>query len=285
MQSTGRNLSASSLDHSEQEICPETTAGFMSQLTTSWLNDLLSKGYKKPLENSDLQILGSRYHTTANKELLGDAWRKRRGSSSDASKWPLFWAISDAYSGPFYWSGIAKFVADTLAMASPYMLKLLIQNIKETSSLKAILLESEQNSLRMKGFLFCGLIFIFQLLNTVLVTWYFTQNARSGFCVRTALNGLLYEKSLKLSGSSRQKFSTGQMVNLMANDSSRLEMAALFVHYLWSGPFQIFVILGLLYKLIGWSVLVGFGMFLIFFPIQAKIAAWLGKFRKVLNVI
>jgi ABC-type multidrug transport system fused ATPase/permease subunit len=118
-------------------------------------------------------------------------------------------------------------------------------------------------------------------LNTVLVTWYFTQNARSGFRVRTALNGLLYEKSLKLSGRARQQFSTGQMVNLMTNDSSRLEMAALFIHYIWSGPFQIFVILALLYKLIGWSVLVGFTIFLVFFPIQAKIAAWLGKFRKV----
>lgn len=258
--------------------CPKAEATFCGQVTNSWMNEILEIGYKRPLEKSDLYALREPFLTSSTKKDLSIAWQNRLIQSNKNRKpykWPLIWSISDAFGTPFYLAGLMKFVGDAAAMASPYLLRILIRNIQTSTN------QTENRQLAIMGYTICGAMFLLQLLNTLLVNYYFTTNSRVGLKVRTALNGMIYEKSLGLSGRARQQFSTGQQVNLMANDSSRVEMVAVYLHYIWSGPFQIIVIMSLLYRMIGISAFVGFFLFGIFIPIQSKITAWLSLYRKV----
>ncbi len=253
---------------------PETKAGVLSQITHSWLTDLLRKGYKTPLDPTDLYELDEAYHTVNVGSQLEVKWNVRK----DQGSWPLFWAVSDAFGRPFYWSGFLKLGGDVAGMASPYILKLLINNMESL----VIQNYSGSNTI-ITGYILCGAIFLLQVLNTLLVNYYFTVNFRAGLKIRTALNSAVYQKALKLSGASRLEFSTGQMVNLVSNDSSRIENSVMFLHYIWSGPFQIIVILLILYKLIGVSVFIGLLIFGLAIPIQGKITTWLSTYRKVIS--
>ncbi|KAJ5069267.1 multidrug-resistance like protein 1 isoform i [Anaeramoeba ignava] len=62
--------------------------------------------------------------------------------------------------------------------------------------------------------------------------------------------------------------STGQIVNLMSGDLTKMEETALFFHVIWSAPLQILVCLALLINLLGAAALVGFGVLILSFPIN-----------------
>jgi len=61
---------------------------------------------------------------------------------------------------------------------------------------------------------------------------------------------------------------SGQVVNLLSNDVNRFDIAPMFVHILWIGPFQTLLCTILMYLDMGWSVLVGIGFLLLTIPLQ-----------------
>lgn len=60
-----------------------------------------------------------------------------------------------------------------------------------------------------------------------------TQVTRAGFQARTALLNAIYEKSLRLRPTDKQASTTGQTVNLMANDTNRIFDCFLLINFLW----------------------------------------------------
>lgn len=258
-------------------MTPEATAGLFSRLTLGWLNDLMATGYRRPLQMNDMYALTPEYETKVVHERLKSNWEKRR--TEEGSRWPLLWALFDSFGRPFYFAGVLKFIGDTVAMMSPYFLQLLIRNME--ANVRDNFLKPETQAY---GYFYCFLIFLMQVINTMAVNHYFTTNYRTGLKARTALNAMVYGKTQRLSGLARQEFSTGQMVNLVSADSGRIEMAGLFLHYIWSGPFQTIVILWMLYRMIGFHVFVGLSMFVIFIPIQSRLTTWTSKYRKVLHI-
>ena len=89
-----------------------------------------------------------------------------------------------------------------------------------------------------------------------------------GMQMRVASCSLIYRKSLKLSQKALTKTSIGQMVNLMSNDVNRFDISVPYFHYLWVGPFQVFITTVFLYRLIGVTSLIGLGIILVFVPFQ-----------------
>ncbi len=72
--------------------------------------------------------------------------------------------------------------------------------------------------------------------------------AHCGVFVRTAVSMLLYQKSLKVSAAGRAKTSTGQVVNMMSNDTMQLQRFLQFVGLTMVAPIQIVVALFLIYQ-------------------------------------
>ena len=60
-----------------------------------------------------------------------------------------------------------------------------------------------------------------------------------GLQVRESLSLAIYDKSLNLSLSARQSASTGDIVNYMQLDTSRVESLAISLHTLWDGALQV----------------------------------------------
>lgn len=62
----------------------------------------------------------------------------------------------------------------------------------------------------------------------------------------------------------------GRVINLISNDFSKFDIALCFLHDLWKGPLEVFLLGFLSYREMGVSGLVGIIFILSFVPIQCK---------------
>ncbi len=78
-----------------------------------------------------------------------------------------------------------------------------------------------------------------------------------GLQMRTAAISLIYSKGLKLSPSSRGKYSLGEITNLMSIDAQKFADSMLLVHVIWAAPLQIAIVVAFLYAMVGPAAIAG----------------------------
>lgn len=89
---------------------------------------------------------------------------------------------------------------------------------------------------------------IIPLMVSTLQTRHQTIMAHCGVFVRTSVSTLLYRKSLTVSAAGRAKTSTGQVVNMMSNDTMQLQRFLQFIGLTMGAPIQIVIALYLIYQ-------------------------------------
>lgn len=109
---------------------------------------------------------------------------------------------------------------------------------------------------------------------------YVLSQLHCGMKLRVAICSMIYRKSLRLSKNALGDTTAGQVVNLLSNDVSRLDLSIMFLHYLWVGPAETALVSYLMYREIGVSAFVGVVFMLAFLPLQG----WLGKKTSVLRL-
>jgi ATP-binding cassette, subfamily C (CFTR/MRP), member 1 len=91
----------------------------------------------------------------------------------------------------------------------------------------------------------------------------------------------VYRKSLRLGTKAKQSAGTGEVLNLMSNDSGRLQDTTFLLHFVWAAPVLVFVCFFLVAQVIGYiPTLAGYGVFVIMIPFSFIIARILEKIRQ-----
>jgi ATP-binding cassette subfamily C (CFTR/MRP) protein 1 len=98
--------------------------------------------------------------------------------------------------------------------------------------------------------------------------------------VRTAVSTMLYRKSLRVSAAGRAKTSTGQIVNMMSNDTTQLQRFLQFAGMTMVAPLQIIISLVLIYGQVGNATWVGVGFMLFLMPINVVVFSTVSKMRR-----
>uniref|UniRef100_A0A2K5ZEN7 Uncharacterized protein n=1 Tax=Mandrillus leucophaeus TaxID=9568 RepID=A0A2K5ZEN7_MANLE len=88
--------------------------------------------------------------------------------------------------------------------------------------------------------------------------------------------------ALLLSNVSRQKFSTGEIINLMSADAQQLMDLTANLNLLWSAPFQILMAIYLLWQELGPAVLAGVAVLVFVIPINALAATKIKKLKIII---
>lgn len=105
------------------------------------------------------------------------------------------------------------------------------------------------------GIFYAVLLFVMASIKTLCSAQYNKYMVLIGLRIRTALVGIIYQKSLCLSNTARKSKTVGEIVNLMAVDTVRLKDLTTYINMVWTSPLQIILAIFFLWELLGVSVL------------------------------
>ncbi|CAG8465353.1 5760_t:CDS:10, partial [Scutellospora calospora] len=237
-------------------LSPETKCSLYDEFTFSWVNPLISKGFRSTLDDKDVFELPS-FAKAKNILKTYNSFKKSSIFKSLLFNSRKELLIQFVYS--MLWSLITSFVP-------PYFLQqllLYIQNYPEGSHTTAYL-------------------YAFGLfLGVVVPSLCFQQSLyigrHLGVKFQAIIIGEVYQKSLSRKDTSgvvdddESKNKTGKITNLMAVDAQKISEFAAYIFYLYCYPIQIIVSLLLLYALLGVSVLAGVLVIILTYPVPALI--------------
>ena len=129
-----------------------------------------------------------------------------------------------------------------------------------------------------RGFAFAVGMLLVKVVETLFLGHSTLMMTRIALRVRSALVCALYHKCLRLSGMGNAN--TGQIQNLMANDTQFLVQLAPAINMVFLAPIQIVASLVWLGLLVGPSFLAGLGALILMVPIQGKVAKSLFALRR-----
>ncbi|CUA66748.1 hypothetical protein RSOLAG22IIIB_00195 [Rhizoctonia solani] len=189
------------------------------------------------------------------------------------NKWDqsLIRALNRAFFWRFWTAGLFKCVADVLNATTPVVTRLLLTYLAQAYYYSRGVPGAPQPRSASYGFGLAIAVAVMQEVSSLCTNQYFFRAMTTGFLIRTSVISAIFRKSLRLSGRSRTKHSTGQITTMISADCTRLDFAAGFFHIIWTGPIEIIIGIALLIHNLGYSALVGLGVLVIGVPIQAII--------------
>uniref|UniRef100_A0A8I5QZC9 Multidrug resistance-associated protein 1-like n=1 Tax=Papio anubis TaxID=9555 RepID=A0A8I5QZC9_PAPAN len=263
-----------------QKCSPEKSASFFSKVTYSWFSRVITLGYKRPLEREDLFELNESdssytvcpiFEKQWRKEVLRNQERQKVKASfykeAHTKKPSLLYALWNTFKSVLIEVALFKVFADILSFTSPLIMKQMIIFCEDSSDFG------------WNGYGYAMALFVVVFLQTLILQRYQCFNMLTSAKVKTAVNGLIYKKALLLSNVSRQKFSTGEIINLMSADAQQLMDLTANLNLLWSAPFQILMAIYLLWQELGPAVLAGVAVLVFVIPINALAATKIKKLK------
>ncbi|XP_073722695.1 ATP-binding cassette sub-family C member 3 isoform X2 [Misgurnus anguillicaudatus] len=282
----------------DPNVCPETTAGFLSRMTFWWFTSMAIKGYKSPLENKDLWSLNKQDSSEVVVPSLLKEWEIEKskalseqrvkdqatftkpGTGADTnhvggnpeeaevllskrkeSQQPSFLRALLRAFGPYFLIGSAyKLLQDLITFVNPQFLRMLIGYTKQT------------DAPTWWGYALAFLMFGTSLLQTLILHQHFQYCFVTGMRLRSAIVGAIYRKALIITNEAKRSSTVGEVVNLMSVDAQTFMDLTTFLNMLWSAPLQIILALFFLWKNLGPSVLAGVAVMVLLIPFNAFIA-------------
>ncbi|CAG2252267.1 ABCC9 [Mytilus edulis] len=282
----------------------------MSKITCFWILSLLRQGYKHPLEQEHLGDLPESELSSTNYKKLKAAFEFEKSKAELKGEQPSFHKIYLRAFWPILaLAGLLRLFGDMLAFVGPWCVEHVVAYAyKETKSrdLPVPLLTNQNASLYgYQDNLSNNFTFILNQMNSTQITYYVTISdffkngyilcfvlfigtsiqltinqlqvyfvIRQGIRVKTALQTIIYKKSLTISGLviSGGKMTIGSIMNHMTLDTLFIMMLFFLFHYIWAAPLQVMVAIILLYFKLGVSAVIGASIFILAAPLQYYIA-------------
>lgn len=130
-----------------------------------------------------------------------------------------------------------------------------------------------------EAYAYAGAVVLCSALAVVFLHPLVLTQLHCGMKIRVAVCSMIYRKSLKLSKNALGDTTAGQVVNLLSNDVSRLDLTIMFMHYLWVGPLETVIVSYLMYREIGVAAFGGVAFMMAFIPLQAYLGRKTSRLR------
>ncbi|CAD6926039.1 unnamed protein product [Tilletia controversa] len=242
--------------------CPENVANLYSKLTFHWMQPLFSLGRKKYLTEDDMYALPPNDDCESLGAQFTSCWESTRDKDGNGRIWRT---LFKAYGAPFAVGGLLKACQDIASFAQPQILRWLLQFVQNWDL-------KEKRQPAEVGYLLSILLFAVAVLQTAFLHQYFQRSFATGLRVRSGLITTIYKKSLRLSNDARAGRATGDIVNLMSVDASRIQDLCTYGHVIWSAFFQMALAFVSLAYLLGWPAFIGVAVMVVGIPINTFIA-------------
>lgn len=260
-------------------IADEWNAKWYQQLGWSWINPLLSLGFKRPLQLEDIGFLGpvdaaEKAATALDKKL------HQYAPPSPAVPKPMVMlkAVASCELGLFLTSGFLKLLGDLLGFVGPLALSgitsyvSIVEDNTEAAALGAPLTPIPMFGELNSGWFWVVAVTVAGFIQNAALQKHHELVMRAGARLKSAISLLVYRKALTVEQKTFKETGTGRITNLQNNDANALNLCCWFVHYLWAAPLQLAISIWLLYRQLGASAFVAVAIFVVLIPIQSKLA-------------
>ncbi|KAI0283629.1 ABC transporter [Russula aff. rugulosa BPL654] len=299
----------------DADYIPEMTAGWFSLLTFGWMNNLMTLGYARPLEASDLWKLqdhrsagviakiilcsfdarrrkADEYNARLSSGEIKPPWslrvmsrlrgdgeeRLKRWREKDGKAQPsLTWAMNDAIKWWFWSGGILKVIADTAQVTTPLVQKFLINFATDSYVAHRDGIQPPGTG---KGIGLVIVLVILQLVSSLSENHSVYRTTSTGVLLRGGLITAIYSRSLHLTTRARVTLSNGRLVNHISTDVSRIDFCCEDFHVIWTAPILIAICLALLISNLGPSALAAIFVLVILAPMQGMFVKTLTSIRR-----
>ncbi|XP_019082613.1 PREDICTED: ABC transporter C family member 8-like [Camelina sativa] len=216
------------------------TAGFFSMLSFSWMNPLLSLGFKRPLSREDIPSVVPEDEAELAYSKFSQAWDTLLADESSTKERNLvFRAVVKVYFKENIFITVCAFFRTVAVVSLPLMLYVFVDYAN-----------SDHRDLR-SGFFNLACLVMLKLVESLSMRhWYFASR-RSGMRIRSALMVAAYKKQLKLSSLGRKRHSSGEIVNYIAVDAYRMGEFLWWFHSGWSLTLQLLLSTAVLFGVVG----------------------------------
>ncbi|XP_054612884.1 ATP-binding cassette sub-family C member 3 isoform X2 [Dunckerocampus dactyliophorus] len=286
----------------DPNVCPESTAGFLSTITFWWFTSLAIKGYRMPLEAKDLWSLNQRDSSKAMVPKLLKEWDKEQAkakSEQNLSNQVLYSKPPPSNTNhienqsatspeevevllsnqnavphqPSFLRALIRAFGPYFLIGSAYKLLQDVITFVNPQLLSMLISFTKQKDVPdWWGYSLAFLMFFTAFLQTLILHQHFQYCFVTGMNVRTALIGAIYRKALVITNAAKRSSTVGEVVNLMSVDAQRFMDLTTFLNMLWSAPIQIMLALYFLWQNLGPSVLAGVAVMILLIPFNAVIA-------------
>lgn len=257
---------------------PAATASLLSKIFFWWLNPLFRTGYKRRLEEDDMyEVLAEDRSENLGHDLQRYWDHEVQKATKELRKPGLTKSIIRCYWKPYAVLGIFTLIEEIIKVIQPVFLGKMIQYFENYDPENMTALYETLGYAAGLSICTIGLALLHHL--------YFYHVQRAGMKIRVAMCHMIYNKALRLSSSAMGKTTTGQIVNLLSNDVMKFDEVTIFLHFLWVGPLQAAVVVGLLWSEIGPSCLAGMVVLMFLMPMQTMFGRLFSKFRSKTAVL
>ncbi|KAF8527278.1 P-loop containing nucleoside triphosphate hydrolase protein [Gautieria morchelliformis] len=247
---------------------PIVRANIYSRWSFGWMTPLMKLGSSKFLTEDDMYTLLPADESATLGARLQSAMERHSS---------LWVSLFVAYGGPFAFAAFLKVIQDVLAFLQPQLLRILLSYITAYQQSRE---EGVKGPSPYQGFAIALLMFMAALCQTAILHQYFQRVYETGMRVRAGLVTAIYRKALLLSPDERGDRATGDIVNLMSVDATKMQDLCTYGLIVLSGPLQITLAFISLYNLLGWPAFVGVAIMAISIPAQTIIAKYLKKLQE-----
>lgn len=237
---------------------PECSASFLSKITFSWFGILVRQTWqRKSLHQEDLWLLSFENTTSSLLQTFRQTFDNYREHNGDKRKFNLMTILIRLYIKELIWIAGLKLIASIFLFINPIMLNRIITFLNPTN-----------HEPYWRGFFYASIMFISPLLESLFTNQHEYHLNMITMRMKTCVTGIVYHKSLRLSQTAKQQFSTGEIVNLISVDTLRIVDLINNINTLWSAPLQISIGLYLVWQQLSYASLAGFSYMLLIIPIN-----------------
>ncbi|CAH0053285.1 unnamed protein product [Clonostachys solani] len=181
----------------ERIISREYKASFLSKMVFAWMAPIMTAGYKRELDAKDIWSVNPDRAADPLTAKVKEAFKKH---VDKGAKNPLFWALHDSFLGEFYVGAFFAIISSILQTLSPFVLRYLISFASEAW----IATQTGRDGPPIgNGIGLAVGITVMQVLQSVSINHFVYNGMMVGGESRGVLIGLIYEKSMLISGRAR----------------------------------------------------------------------------------
>ncbi|OMO51835.1 hypothetical protein CCACVL1_29558 [Corchorus capsularis] len=227
-------------------VTPYSNAGIFSILTFSWMGPLIAAGNKKTLDLEDVPQLD-------NSDSVVGAFPKFRNRlesvDSEGSGITTLKLVKALFLSAWKELVLTALFASIYTVATyvgPYLIDTFVQYL------------NGQREFKSEGYLLVTAFFVGKLVEYLSQRrWYFKLQ-QIGLRLRAVLVAMIYNKALALSCQSKQRQTSGEIINVITVDAERVGGFIWYVHQPWLIVLQVALALLILYKNLGLAAIAAF---------------------------